>query len=284
MESDGVSGEHPVLRLYPPPSEEIPVRGLYLQHELPLPSNGARPWVYTNFIVSLDGRIAIKQPHEKKQGIPDTITNPRDWRLYQELAAQADALIVSDRYLRELAEGTAQAAVPVSSAPEYQDLLAWRRARGLPEQPALVVLSAGLDLTLNPRLYSSLSRPVYIATGQDKRAEAQHRFAGTEVRLLVAGEAKRVQGKALIEALRSEGFCSIYAIGGANVLETLVTDGMLNRLYLTRAHRLLGGRSYTTLWEGELLRPPLDVTLRALYYDHHAGERLRQSFAIYDVV
>jgi riboflavin biosynthesis pyrimidine reductase len=283
MEGYGVPSDHPVLRLYPPPAEEIPVCGLYLQREPTLPGDRARPWVYSNFIVSLDGRIAIDQPHRRKQGVPDTITNPRDWRLFQELAAQADALITSDRYLRELADGTAQAPVPVSWAPEYQDLLAWRKARGLAAQPALVVLSAGLHLPPNG-LFSSLARPVYVAVGQDKQSEAKRRFAATEVRILLCGAGSRVQGKVLIETLGKEGFRSIYAIGGTEVLETLVKDGMLDRLYLTHAHRVLGGHSYRTLWEGELLHPPLDVTLRALYYDQHGGEGLRQSFAIYDVL
>jgi hypothetical protein len=142
IEDCGVPGEDPLLRLYPPPIEEVPVRGLYLQRDLTFPSNRGRPWVYTNSIVSLDGRIAIDEPNRKKQVIPNAITNPRDWRLYQELGAQADALITTDRYLRELAEGAAKATVPMSSAPEYSDLRQWRKAKGLPEQSALIVLSS----------------------------------------------------------------------------------------------------------------------------------------------
>jgi len=49
--------------------------------------------------------------------VPDSVANPRDWRLFQELAAQADVLVMSARHLRELAAGAAQDSLRLSDAP-----------------------------------------------------------------------------------------------------------------------------------------------------------------------
>jgi len=56
----------------------------------------------------LDGRIAVPHPTRPGLTVPETIANDRDWRLFQELAAQADLIISSGRYLRDWADGRAQ--------------------------------------------------------------------------------------------------------------------------------------------------------------------------------
>jgi len=115
---------HPTLtRIFPAPEADVALEGLYLQHALHLPSASQQgPLVYSNFITSLDGRIAVEHPVTGQFGVPDTIANRRDWRLYQELAAQADILVTSARYLRDLSQGWAQDTLPLSSDPAYADL------------------------------------------------------------------------------------------------------------------------------------------------------------------
>ncbi len=95
-----------ILRLYPSPAAEIPLAGAYLAHDLRQQGGKkGNPLVYANFVASLDGRIAIPAPGGKGLTIPKTTANERDWRLYQELAAQADLILSSGRYLREWAQG-----------------------------------------------------------------------------------------------------------------------------------------------------------------------------------
>ncbi len=269
-----------VTRLYPAPIEQVPLEGLYL-HDNPLtPANSALPCVYTNFITSLDGRIAIEHPDTGKVRVPSSITNPRDWRLYQELAAKSDVLITTARYLRELAEGTAQDVLPLSDAPAFNDLFAWREARGLPAQPAVVILTASLDLPL-VTLCETMKRPVYIATGKNADAKALQQLEHVGARILYTGNDKKVDGKKLISALTEEGYRNIYSIAGPGVLETLLEARVLDRLYLTQAHRLIGGASYDTLLEDDLLRPPADFGLQALYYDPPDETCFGQFFAVY---
>ena len=49
----------------------------------------------------------------------------------------------------------------------------------------------------------------------------------------------------------------------------------------TVAHRLLGGQPFSSMVEGDLLRPAVGMRLHALYYDPHALDGLGQQFVCY---
>src|SRR5699024_875342 len=78
--------EEHVLRLFPGPAGPAPLHGLYLDERLRPPGMPGRPFVYASFIASLDGRISLPDPDTDIHKPPPAITNPRDWRLLQELA------------------------------------------------------------------------------------------------------------------------------------------------------------------------------------------------------
>lgn len=271
-----------VTRLFPAPREELPLEGLYLQHTLPRSPNRRHTYVYTNFIASMDGRIAVDNPATQDHGVPESIANPRDWRLFQELAAQADILLTSDRYLHELAEGKAQAAVPLGDDPAFDDLRAWRLQQGLPRQPAVAVLCTSLDLPL-PMLSELADRPVFVATGGPVGSGALRNIQRSGAKVLhTAGEGSRVNSKHLIEILDAMGFFNIYSIAGTGVFETLLEAGMLDRLYLTQVHRLIGGSSFDTLIRHDMQTLPANLFLQALYYDRCADTEAGQFFGVYD--
>ena len=273
-----------VIRLYPEPCEQLPLEGLYLKHALQRSGSQQQPFVYTNFVSSLDGRIAIEHAADGGSAVPASIANPRDWRLFQELVAQSDILVTSARYLRELSRGKAQDAIPLGNEPDFADLHRWRHEKGLPDQPALVILSASLDLPLQS-LCEAMDRPVYVATGDNPDAKALERIQDTGAGILHVGNGgSMVDGRKLIDALAAEGFSSIYSIAGPGVFETLINARVLDRLYLTQVHRLIGGDSFDTLLEGDLIDPPAGFTMQALYYDRHAGDAGAQLFGVYDTI
>lgn len=74
----------------------------------------------------MDGRIAGALPGERRQRVPAATANPRDWRLYQELAGHADVLITSGRYLRDLDASRAQDILPLGSDEAFADIRQWR--------------------------------------------------------------------------------------------------------------------------------------------------------------
>ena len=264
-----MSDDRPLLRLYPEPGT-APLRGLYLDRrwrKAAAPGPGGC-FVYANFVASLDGRIAIA-PEDGRLQVPDAIANPRDWRLYLELAAQSDVLLVSGRYVRELAAGTAQAGFALGpDAPA--DLLEFRRALGLAPHPAIAVLSAGLELPLGPLAAARAQRRVLVLTGERAPAARRQALEAAGCEVLVAGQ-RAVSAPRALSALADLGLRHVYASAGPEVLRTLVIAGRLDRLYLTTVLRLLGGARIATLLGGDALRAPTEFRLREIYLDQ-AGE------------
>lgn len=279
MDDSGMVSDHDLLQLLPGPTRSIPLRGLYLDDALRPKGAVSRPFVYASFIASLDGRISLPDPASRTHKVPGATANPRDWRLFQELMANADVLVTSGRYMRDLNAGVAQAGIPVSHKPEFTDLIEWRRSRGVADQPAVAIVSASLDVFIPAGLPNE--RAVYVVTGADADRDKMAALEKENVRVLVAGDGARVEGYRLVSALAGEGFGNIDMVGGADLFNTLLADNVFNRLYLTQAHRLTGGRSFDTLVKGEQLNPPAALKLRALFLDT-AGE-VEQSFAVYDV-
>lgn len=269
-----------LLRLYPEPSAAIPLEGAYLDHALHRATQ-AEPIVYSNYIASLDGRIALVEPGTHRHQVPGAIANARDWRLFQELAAQAHVLVTTARYFRDLVLGQAQDHLPVSGQPAYADLLAWRKAQGLAPQPAVAVVSASLDLPIPPGL-DLQQRAYYVLTGEGADPERAAALERLGMRVLFAGNGRRVEGRRLVQTLVERGYHSLYAIAGPQLLHTLVSAGALDRLYLTHAHRLLGGAGYDSVLEGPALDPSVDLRLISLHYDAHAPGPGGQLFGVYE--
>jgi riboflavin biosynthesis pyrimidine reductase len=260
------TSDHNVLRIFPGPTERVPLRRLYLREPLRPGGRPSKPFVYTNFIASLDGRIALPDPRTGKHTVPSAIANPRDWQLFQQLAACADAILVSGRYVRDLPGAVTARSFPVSTKPEHADLFEWRSAERLSPQPAVVIVTASLELPPLDALAAS-GRTAYVATGNSADARKIERIESEGARVLRVGDGKYVEGRKLIEALASEGYWNIAMISGGEVLDTLLIDNVLDRLYLTLACRMLGGLSFETLLTGPVLDRAARFTLKALHYD-----------------
>ena len=259
----------PLTRLIPAPQQDVKLAGLYLAHQLHKRDGNGHPFVYSNFVTSLDGRIAVAGEHRQSHEVPPAITNLRDWRLYQELAGQADILITSGRYFRQSIVGEAQDFLPVGSQPEYEDIRLWRQEQGLAAQPDIAIMSASLDIPVES-LAPYHKRKIYIFTGEQADAARIRLLESTGVHVMQAGTGRQVDGKLMIEQLAAEGYQSIYAIAGPWVFHTLLTAKVVNRLYLTIACQLLGGIDYDTLVEGTQLSPANGMRLVSLHHDTHA--------------
>lgn len=272
-----------ITRLYPLPAQEERLIGLYLREGLRDHARSAGDaFVYSNFVTSLDGRIAIPRPGGDGMMVPEQIANPRDWRLFQELAVQADVLITSGRYLRDYGAGRAQEILRVYDDPQFADLGEWREAQGLPPLPDLAVVSRSMRFPIPPPLVEGGRRVlVFTTSGADpERVRELERQLG---QVIVAGEAD-VDGRRLVAALSERGYRLVYSTTGPKVLRMLVQARRLDRLYLTLAGRLLGGSPFSSIVEGAVLEPPADLRLRSLYLDPHAFDGVGQIFASYERV
>ncbi len=270
-----------IWQLYPMPAQEVNLKGLYLRHDLRRigPELG-RPFVYTNYVASIDGRIAVPRAEGKGMTVPKDVANDRDWRLFQELAVQADVIISSGRYLRDYAEGKAQEILNVYDDPRFEDLGKWRAERGLGQYPDLAIVSGSLDFPIPPFLTQS-GRKVIIITHAAADEERMRRLQDEAGEVIVAGE-DGVSGKQTIDKLGDLGYRTVYMATGPLVHHLLLADDRIDRLYMTVAHRLLGGEPFSSLVQGDLLNPAVGMRLNALYFDPHALNGLGQQFTCYE--
>ncbi len=270
-----------IIQLYPPTGGESSLEGLYLGHHLrESGANKGEAFVYTNYVVSLDGRIAIPHPTKDGLAVPQAIANDRDWRLFQELATQADVLITTGRYFRDYADGRAQEILEVYDDPKYADLKAWREANKLPTQPALAVISNSLNFEI-PAGLTENGRQIYIFTSADADAKRIAELEQQQAIVLVAGD-DGVDGRQMVRLLSERGHRTIYSTAGPKVFHLLLQADVLDRLYLTHAPRILGGDPFATIVEGSLLQPAADFKLHTLYFDAQGVDGLGQLFISYN--
>lgn len=270
-----------IVQLYPVPAKDVPLASLYLRHNLhECHRQIGRAYVYTNFITSLDGRIAVPNPSGAGMKVPDSITNSRDWRLFQELVVQADVLITTGRYLRDYQAGIAQEILQVYDDPHFSDLKEWRIAKGLPQFPDLAIISKSLDFPI-PDAISDGERKIHILTTQDANPERVNQLQQSSANLFVAGQTQ-VDGQELVDQLTKLGYRTIYSTSGPKVFHMLLSASVVDRLYLTYTGRILGGQPYSSIVEGGLLQPNVDFRLKSLYLDPHGLEGLGQLFSCYD--
>jgi len=263
-----------VIRLYPPPAEEQSLEGLYLAQDLRLPAEEHRPFVYTNFVTSLDGHISEPSRTQGRQ-VPKAIANSRDWRLYMELVAQADVLITTERQLRAMAAGRGQN-FSLTNA-EHADLIAWRREHKLPERPACAAISRALEIPIDTVL-ASYTGPILMLTSEGASRKQVSALEAVGIKVLFAGTQPRLTGTAIIKALTQQGYATIYSVAGPQVSHALLEADVLDRLYLTLTQVILGGEQYDTLTRGPAFNPPRGFKLHELYFDPHAQAKASQFF------
>jgi riboflavin biosynthesis pyrimidine reductase len=269
-----------IIRLYPQPVSEIPLVGAYLAHNLRQNSGEqGNPFIYANFLASIDGRIATPRPGGDGVMVPKATANGRDWRLFQELAAQADIILSSGRYLREWAAGRAQEILRVDD-PQFTDLRAWRETKGLATQPDIAIISGSLDFPI-PAVLSAGGRKVVVFTTANPDTARVKEIEAHSGQVIIAGE-KSVNGAILAKRLKELEYHTIYSAAGPKVLHLLASGGALSRLYLTQANRLLGGQPYASIIEGPLLNPPINLKLYQIYLDAYALDGSGQLFVSYN--
>ena len=271
---------HAVLQLFPPPVRERRLGGLYLGESLPEPAAGESPFLYANFVTSVDGRIAVAGADGVSR-LPTGLTNVRDWRLFQELQAHADCLLTHGGYLRALAAGTLGNILQVGLAADGGDIASWRADRNMTLQPAVAILSASLEFALPASLAEHRQSVHVLTTAMAPRAGiAKLEAAGCEV--LVMGRGSQVRGRDVSAALSARGYRRVYLQTGPRMLETALRDRVLSRLYLTLSHRVVGGERFDTLLRGGLLGAAGTLRLRALYLDQPPTGESGQFFASFE--
>ncbi len=277
-----------------PEKRELPLKGLYLGQELAkMAAQMGKTLVVTTFLTDKNGVIA-KADQDHHFHIPAETRNASDWRLSQELMAQADVLIIGGSYLGRVADPGSHAQdilYQFEPGGEFADLGEWRLRAGYAERdPGLAVIARHLDFKIPERVLKRGRRIPIFTPDSMARSDAARALAGAGATVIAAGKLGVDAGR-MANYLRDEmGARVIVMASGPRVLGLLLEAKRLDRLYLTRVEREIPFDDPSTVLT--LLPPPKKVQdlkefeLVHKYFQSHAvagdGEAISQLFFRYD--
>ncbi len=235
-------------RLFPDPGEASPLEQA-AELDLAGLAGRERPYVVSNFALSLDGRTTI-------DGRSGKIGSDSDTAMLVALRTRVDAVMIGAGTMRAERYGR------VIADPAKRER---REREGLPHDPLMVIVSGRLDLPWDAPLFTEGWGRVLIATSS---ADSPPETA-TPVRLLRQPEG--IDLGALLTHLREErGVRSLLCEGGAHLHAQLIDGELLDELFVTHAPKLAGGEG-PGLASG-LLERERDLELAWLLHDPASGE------------
>lgn len=181
------------------------------------------PGLRVNFVSSIDGAVTV-------DGVSAGLSGPGDKVIFGTLRMVCDALVV--------AAGTVRT--------ERYDALrldaerrAWRTARGLPEFPLMVVVSASLDLDPGQLVFADAPvRPVVVTHGG---ADPGRRAVIERVADVIEAGDDAVDLPAAVAALHARGATRLLCEGGPRLLGALTAADLVDEMCLTVSPQLVGG-------------------------------------------
>lgn len=202
------------------------------------------PLVIANYVTDINDVIAVKGSDGKFQ-VPKEVKNDDDWRLYQELLAQADVFITGAGYLTRYAAKGKEAQNIIDQfdqGAEYEDLGNWRIKNGYQDRnPDMAVVSRSLNFDIPQGAFDTRQITIFTTDemASDKKAQELEN-AGAKV---IGTGKKGVNGQQMIDELGQMGYQVIKMSTGPRVLKILLESNVLDRLYITRVQRDIAGDS-----------------------------------------
>jgi len=188
--------------------------------ELASEAHDHRPYVITNFAITLDGRATI-------QGRSGAIGSDADTQMLVGLRTKVDAVMIGAGTLRTERYGR------IVPDPEKR---ARRERDGLPRDPLAVVVSGRLDIPWDAPLFTDGGGRVLIFTVSETEPPDTRTPVG------VVRHQGRVGLAAALTHLRTEhGVRALLCEGGPRLHGQLIEAGLVDELFVTHALKLAGG-------------------------------------------
>jgi diaminohydroxyphosphoribosylaminopyrimidine deaminase/5-amino-6-(5-phosphoribosylamino)uracil reductase len=187
----------------------------YLKHTLT-----GTPFVILKCAATLDGRIATRT------GDARWVSGPRARRFVHELRHAVDAIMVG-----------------VDTVKADDPSLTTRLPDGEGRDPTRIILDTHLSIPLNARVLTQSSPAgTLLVTGRDVPAEARRRVEAAGAEVLPAPQRQdRIDLAPLMQTLGARGIASILVEGGSQVAGSFLRAGLVDKLHLFLAPKLLGG-------------------------------------------
>ena len=179
-----------------------------------------RPYVVTNFVVTLDGKATL-------HGRSGPIGSDTDTAMLVGLRTRVDALMIGAGTMRVERYGR-----PMGN-PEKR---ARREQEGLRADPLMVIVSGRLDVPWDAALFTEGEGEVLIFTASE--AEPPETKTPVEV---VRHEARVDLDEALAHLRRAHGIRALLSEGGPHLHTELIEADLVDELFVTHAPKLGGG-------------------------------------------
>ena len=208
--------------------------------QLQFPMQPGRPYVFANFVTSLDGVVSLEAPGRAGGG-DISGNNKHDHMVMGILRAIADAIIVGAGTLRKSPRHvwTAEHIDPPFST-FYQQL---RQNMGRTTPPLNVIVTLEGNINLNQPLFQSGKVPVLLITTMqgEQRLRQQTIPPSTEIVALEQNEEGLLSAQAILEVVqRIHPGNLILSEGGPQLLASFFTDRCVDELFLTLAPQVAG--------------------------------------------
>jgi riboflavin biosynthesis pyrimidine reductase len=234
-----------------PDQKQMPLEGLYLGQKLAEMSKEiARTLVFTNFLCDRNGVIA-KTDEQHNTQIPVELKNTSDWRLFQELMAQAEVIIIGAAYLKRVAAMDNRAENILSQfepGEGFEKLGDWRLREGYKNRnPDLVVVTRSLDFNFPEEIKKSARRIMIFTTDAIANSDKARELTTAGITVIGSGEVG-VDGNRMIDTLGNKmGYRVVMMASGPNVLELLLEAKRLDLFYITEVQREIPFNDPSTL-------------------------------------
>ena len=191
-----------------------------------------RPWIYANFVQTLDGLVSLLGPHASGA---DIAQSPEDRWLMDLLRAHADAVVLGIRTLiQETVLGRPRPRGPVFRImePALQQLRQ-KLQRG-PERNIFVTASTKLELDDYAVFDGDKVEPIILTTEEGAAALRPQLETHPRVRVMAAGKGTVVDLPLAMQRLREEfGIRRLLCEGGPTLYANLLWQGLIDEKFLT---------------------------------------------------
>jgi len=214
----------------------------------------AGPTVYTNFVASLDGSVALPEIPQSNKLIGGG--SEADRFVMGLLRALADVVVVGSGTLRGSPTGTWSPSRPhPDSASLYAEL---RRLREQPERPEVAILTGSGAIDVR---HPALAGRAVILTSTTGASRLRDRVPKAAEVTPLASDAE-IDPSVVLRALRERGHRLILFEAGPHTFGRFAAAGLIDELFLTVSPLLTGGSAATRLSLVEGVDPGPDALVR----------------------
>ena len=207
-------------RLFPVPAAETSVAEALGSYDPTALATDARPHLFMNFAVTVDGHATI-------DGRAGPIGSRTDLEMLMGLRACADAVLIGAETIRVERYGRL--------LPDPQ-VRARRERRGLPHDPLAVIVTRSMELPWDAGLFSSGNGRVLVFTSSD--AEAPETATSMRIERRPGG----VELAEVLAHLRAErGIRGLLCEGGPELFGNLLSEQLVDELFVTYGDKIGGG-------------------------------------------